>query len=431
MVYMENITPLKYCLYARKSSESEERQMLSIDSQIKEMMTLAEQVGFTVAEVRQESHSAKASGLRPIFNELTADIRSGKFNAILTWAPDRISRNAGDLGVIVDLMDQGLLKEIRTPSQAFVNSPNDKFLLMILCSQAKLENDNRAKNILRGMKNKCEMGWRPCMAPLGYLNERYAPRGTKTVFLDPVRAPIVREMFEKVAYEGITGRELLRWLNRERGLKTRKDKPLTLSMLYKTLENPFYCGEFEYPIKSGKIYKGGHEPIITRELFLKCREKMLVGPKIPYGSKDFAFTRALKCGHCGHGMTASQRIKAYKNGNNQSFTYYHCTKNGEDPCRSKYIREDRLVAQLCALVETLPLNEGRLRLKVSGELKRMAQLNAAISGGSPILTPELEKKALRNYVGYVLQSGTKEERREILNLIEGRLVVEDGVLRIE
>ncbi|CAN5128726.1 hypothetical protein BH11PAT4_BH11PAT4_1090 [soil metagenome] len=425
------IQELKYCLYARKSSESEERQMLSIDSQINEMMALAEQQGFMVGEVRQESHSAKASGLRPVFNQLTTDIRSGKFNAILTWAPDRLSRNAGDLGSLVDLIDQGLLKEIKTPTQAFTNTPNDKFLLMILCSQAKLENDNRAKNILRGMKNKCEMGWRPCMAPLGYLNQRYAPRGSKTVLVDPVRAPIIREMFEKVAYEGITGRALLRWVSRERSLKTRKEKPLTLSMLYKILENPFYHGEFEYPVKSGKLYRGGHEPLITRELFLKCRERMVTGPKMPYGTKDFAFSRALKCGHCGHGLTASERIKPYKNGTVQTFVYYHCTNRRENPCKSKYLREDRLIEQLAAAVDILPINEGELKLKVSGELKRMAQLNAAISGEAAFITPELERKALRNYVRYVLQSGTKDERRGILNLIEGKLIVEDGALRIE
>ena len=104
----------KYCLYARKSSESEERQVLSIDSQIKEMLQLAEREGLNVIEMRRESHSAKSTGERPVYNELLADIRKGKFTGILTWAPDRLSRNAGDLGAIVDLMDQGLLREIRT-----------------------------------------------------------------------------------------------------------------------------------------------------------------------------------------------------------------------------------------------------------------------------------------------------------------------------
>jgi len=134
------IVPTSYCLYARKSTEQDERQALSIDSQIKEMMDLANRDGLNVTEVRRESHSAKDSGQRPVFNSIIADIRSGKFNSILTWAPDRCSRNAGDLGVLVDLMDQGFLKEIRTHGQRFSNNPNEKFLLMILCSQAKLEN---------------------------------------------------------------------------------------------------------------------------------------------------------------------------------------------------------------------------------------------------------------------------------------------------
>lgn len=130
---------VEYCLYARKSSEDDERQALSIDSQIKEMIRQAEAQGLKVTEIRKESHSAKYSGQRPVFEQLIQDVRSGLFSGILSWAPDRLSRNAGDLGSVVDLMDQGKLLEIRTHGQVFTNSPNDKFLLMILCSQAKLE----------------------------------------------------------------------------------------------------------------------------------------------------------------------------------------------------------------------------------------------------------------------------------------------------
>ena len=123
---------IKYCLYARKSSESAERQVLSIDSQTKEMLQIAERDGLNVVEIKRESHSAKATGERPIFNELLRDVREQKFNGILTWAPDRLSRNAGDLGAVVDLIDQGLLTEIRTHGQTFSNTPNEKYLLMIL-----------------------------------------------------------------------------------------------------------------------------------------------------------------------------------------------------------------------------------------------------------------------------------------------------------
>lgn len=105
---------LKYCLYARKSTESDERQALSIDSQVKEMLQIAERENLDVVDIRRESKSAKDSDNRPIFKELLSDIGQEKFNAILTWAPDRLSRNAGDLGSLVDLMDARKLVSIRT-----------------------------------------------------------------------------------------------------------------------------------------------------------------------------------------------------------------------------------------------------------------------------------------------------------------------------
>src|SRR3989338_10788182 len=137
---MEKIQPkveaLRYCLYARKSTEAEDKQALSIESQVKEMQVLAEREHLHVVEIKRESHSSKEVGQRPVYNQMLEELRSQKFNAILTWAPDRLSRNAGDLGSVVDLMDQKFLIEIRTYGQRFTNNPNEKFLLMILGSQA-------------------------------------------------------------------------------------------------------------------------------------------------------------------------------------------------------------------------------------------------------------------------------------------------------
>lgn len=79
--------------------------MLSIDSQIKEMEKMAVAENLEIVVRKQESHSAKEAGQRPVFNEIVEELRAGKYSGILTWAPDRIARNAGDLGRIVDLMD--------------------------------------------------------------------------------------------------------------------------------------------------------------------------------------------------------------------------------------------------------------------------------------------------------------------------------------
>lgn len=226
--------PIRYCLYARKSSEQDERQALSIQSQTDEMLAMAKREDLEVAEIRQESHSAKVAGQRPVFMSIVNDIGNGVFQGLLTWAPDRLSRSAGDLGLLVDLMDGGKLQEIRTFGQTFRNIPSEKFLLMILGSQAKLENDQRGINVKRGLKAKALKGWRPGIAPLGYLNEYKGNKGEQKVFLDPERAPTIREAFRKVAKEGYSGRQLHVWLDKI-GFRTRQGKRIAYSALYRLL----------------------------------------------------------------------------------------------------------------------------------------------------------------------------------------------------
>lgn len=283
---METNLQIRYCLYARKSSEQDERQAMSIDSQIKEMSDLAEHENINIVKIKQESHSAKQSLKRPVFNEILKDISDNKYDGILTWAPDRLSRNAGDLGALVDLMDTGKLKKIRTFGQSFSNNPNEKFLLMILCSQAKLENDNRGINVKRGIRASCERGFRPCMPPLGYFTRASSGKG-RDVIIDEERAPYIKQIFE-MSSSNKSGRHIRQWLIAN-GAKTRTGKIIPLSAIYKILKNTFYYGEFEYPKNSGHWYKGNHTPLITKELFDKVQEALVAPQKAKWGSKDFPF----------------------------------------------------------------------------------------------------------------------------------------------
>ena len=211
IVYTEEI--VKYVLYARKSTESDELQAMSIDSQIKEMLQLAEREKLNIVEIKRESHSAKASGQRPVFLEILNDLRSGKYTGILTWAPDRLSRNAGDLGSLVDLMDQKKLVHIQTFTQKFTNDPSQKFLLMILCSQAKLENDNKSINVKRGLRAKVELGLWPAMPPTGYISSSDRKQAG-VVIPDPERCNAIREMFEHIGYNNWSGFKAYNWLDK-------------------------------------------------------------------------------------------------------------------------------------------------------------------------------------------------------------------------
>lgn len=414
---------VKYCLYARKSSESEERQVLSIDSQIKEMLQLAEREGLEIVTMKRESHSAKETGQRPVFNEIVEEIRDGKYNGILTWVPDRISRNAGDLGRIVDLMDAGKLHMIRTFGQTFGNNPNEKFLLMILGSQAKLENDNRGINVKRGLRTRVEMGLWPGMAPLGYLNQKLMDKKCR-IAIDHERAPVVKQMFEKVAYEQWSGRKVYNWLRFYLNFHTRGNRPLTLSGVYRMLQMPIYYGPFEYPKKSGQWYQGVHEPILTEELFKKVHEQ-LKRDKIVRENREFAFTKLFTCGMCGSGITAQEKYRDLKDGTNAKYIYYSCSKARDRNCKNKYIREEELVEELFKVIDQVSINELGMRMKLEEEIKRFNRLQRLATKGKPKMQIDEDDIATREYAKYVLREGTPLEKRELMGHLRSRLVLND------
>ena len=421
------VQKIKYVLYARKSTESEERQVLSIDSQVKEMLELAERDGLEVVEIRRESHSAKESGQRPVYKEILEDVRRGRFNGILTWAPDRLSRNAGDLGSIVDLMDQQLLLEIRTYGQHFKNSPNEKFLLMILCSQAKLENDNKSINVKRGLRTRVEMGLWPGPAPTGYMKEKRTDRKCETL-LDPERAPIIKKMFEKVAYEHWSGRKIYNWLKFDLNLRTAAGKKhLSLGNIYKILDNTFYYGVFEYPRKSGNWYTGKHEPIVTKELF-DLVQSQVKSNVLRIENKEFAFTKMMFCGLCGSGISADEKFKKLKNGGVARYVYYGCTKARGVDCKCGYTEEKEVIKQFNELIEKINLNEIEVKEKIKADVEKFSKLQKFLLGTKEkIDIPNID---VRGYAKYVLKEGSDIEKRELLSCLKSKILLNNKIISL-
>ena len=417
---------VRYILYARKSTESDEKQALSIESQVKEMLSIADRDGLEVVDIRRESHSAKESGQRPVFKELLEDVRRGRYTGILTWAPDRLSRNAGDLGSVVDLMDENKLIEIRTYGQHFKNSPNEKFLLMILCSQAKLENDNKSINVKRGLRTRCEMGLRPGPAVFGYLNEKHADKKCQ-VIIDPERSHIVKQMFEKVAYERCSGRKIFHWLKFELNLKTRNgNKGLTLGNIYLLLQNPFYYGIFEYPTKSGNFYTGKHEPLITKDLYDQVQAQVKSQIFKTQEPKEFAFTKMMTCGLCESGICADEKFKKLKNGGVNRHVYYGCTKARDRFCVCGYISEEDLIEQFQKLLDRISISEIGMKDKIKGEIDRIRRFQQSVLGiKQEILIKDVD---IRDYAKFILKDGSIEEKRELLTCFKSKITLKNKVV---
>ena len=417
--------PLKYCLYARKSMESDERQALSIESQLKEMKRLAANEGLDIVSVKRESHSARSAGNREIFREMLGGIRGGAYNAILTWAPDRLSRNAGDLGDVVDLMDQKLLLEIRTFNQTFTNSPNEKFLLMILGSQAKLENDAKGVNVSRGLRTAVEHGYWPGVAPIGYLN-LYRTDKPGHLKLDARRAPLIKQMFEKVANDLWSVRKVFAWLKDEAGFRTRGGKVWGLSGVYRALQNPFYYGRFEYPKGTGRWHKGAHKPIISKAIFDAVQERIDNDRPKPK-KKEFAFTRLIHCGLCGSGVGANENFRPLKKGGVTRHVYYGCTRGRDRFCKARYIKEENLISEFVRIIDDLDISEIGMREKLEEEVGRFNAFQKIVFGENPALTPP-PTIDIKTYAKYLLEHGSISEQREIMSLLKNKLVYKDQKL---
>ncbi len=337
-------------LYARKSTESEDRQILSIESQINELKAVALKQGLKIVEIFSEAKSAKAPG-RPIFNKMMKKVfETGGVN-VLCWKLDRLARNPVDGGSLIWAVEQKKLARIFTPSRDFKNSGDDKFWMQLEFGIAKKYVDDLSDNVKRGLRAKLEKGILPGKAPVGYLNDRE----TRTIKKDPNRFHLVRRLWDSVLSGNYNIRSLLEAADKDWGLTTPQFKriggrPLILSALYKILNNPFYYGAIR---SKNEIYPGSHEPMISKQEYDRVQE-LLGRPSSKPKLKRFAFTGMIRCGECGGMITAEDTINRY----GYRYTYYHCTrrKGGiSNTCRQKFLEVEDLENQALSFLEKLQI----------------------------------------------------------------------------
>jgi DNA invertase Pin-like site-specific DNA recombinase len=339
---------MRYFIYCRKSSEAEDRQVMSIESQLSTLRrTFGQNEAVDTIEVIEEAFSAKAPG-RPLFNAMLTRVERGEADGIVAWAPDRLARNSIDGGRIVYLLDRGVIKDLKFATYTFENNSQGKFMLQIMFGQSKYYSDALSENVKRGNSTKLEKGWRPNQGPLGYLNDK----ASKTIVKDPDRFLFIRRMFELALSGSYSVRRICDVAREEWGFRTplRKrtgGKPVALSGIYKILSNPFYAGMVVW---GGKIYPGAHEPVVSIDEFNRLQALFRTPDKPKPKVREFAFTGVIHCGECGLLITAEQKTNRY----GRQYIYYHCTKRRADyQCRQPSIRVEKLTEQIESFLATL------------------------------------------------------------------------------
>jgi len=353
---------MKYFIYARKSTDDEDRQILSIEAQLAELRQYAKRENVAVIKEFVEAKTAKKPG-RPIFNDMLRQIERGKADGILAWHPDRLARNSVDGGRIIYLVDQRIIKDLRFPTYRFDDNAQGKFMLSIAFGQSKYYIDALSENIRRGIRLKLSKGIWPQWAPLGYLNDRK----TRTIIKDKGKAPFIKRIFELYATGRYSLNDIRNKLN-ALGLTGRHGKLLSISQYQKVLKNPLYYGMFRF---NAETYEGTHEPIITKKLFDKCQQVMARRGRPKKTQRYFTLRGLMRCGECGRMITAEIQ---------KGYTYYRCTKR-LTKCSQPYVRQERLAKQIKSILQKVSLCDDWAK-RIINELEK--DKNAEAQSSRPV-----------------------------------------------
>ena len=334
---MEKLT-MRYFLYARKSTDEPDRQILSIEAQLTELRDYAKKNGLAIAREFIESKTAKEPG-REIFNEMVVGLEQGVAHGIIAWHPDRLARNSIDGGRLIYLVDTGKVLELKFPTFWFDPTPQGKFMLSIAFGQSKYYVDNLSENVKRGIRQKLRNGIWPSWAPMGYVNDL----ATHTIHIDKDRGPLIRKAFELYSTGRYPITEIRDRIN-SAGLTGRKfNKPLSVSNCHYMLRNPIYYGVMRY---HGEVYEAKHKPLISKALFDKCQEVLNSKCKSHTKTlKPYVYRGAFRCAACGCFITTETQ---------KGHNYVHCTKR-KGPCDEPFVREEEIDRQVREILKGVSL----------------------------------------------------------------------------
>ncbi len=386
---------IEYFLYARKSSESDDRQVQSIDDQIDRLKEYASRVGIKIKKVFIEAKSAKLPGNRPVFAEMMEGIKAGKAQGILCWQINRLSRNPVDGGMISWMLQQGIIKSIQTTEREY--KPEDNTLLLsVETGMANQFIIDLKKNVRRGMDGKAQRGEYPTKPPLGYKNDRL----NKTIVSDEERLPMIKKMWDMLLSGNYRPPMIVKIVNEEWGFRTPRtpkggDKEISKSTIYKLFNNIFYAGVFEW---HGEILQGNHRAIITLDEYDKAQRILGKKGKPRFSKHEHAYTGEIQCEECGCLHTASLKSKVLSNGESKSYGYYYCTR------RKKNLN--------CS--QTGKLTTQELENQIDAELKK-CQIHPRF------LQWALDYLQERKEVDFENKSTIREQQEATYNKIQGEL----------
>jgi site-specific DNA recombinase len=252
-----DFTQFKYGAYARKSSESEDKQMQSIERQIEDILNIQKKEHLSLmCKPFEESQSAHTLG-RIYFNELVRMTDSGEIDAWICWHPNRLSRNPVDAGMIIHLMDQGKLDHIRTPGRIYYNTSSDKMMLQFEFLMSKKDSDDKSEAVRSGLRQRYQKGLPNGKATLGFFNDKTKEKGDRGWLVDQENFGKIELTLRRFLKGNDSVSSIYEYAINDLKLTTPQTKKqggnlVQRSHIYNVLTNPIYAGFFYSKNEDGK-----------------------------------------------------------------------------------------------------------------------------------------------------------------------------------
>lgn len=344
--------PLRYVIYLRKSSEGEDAQAQSIPDQLTACQQMVLRDGLLViGKPIEESASAWISNNRPKFNQMLKEISDGKYDGIISYHPDRLSRNMLESGMVMDMLDSVIIKDLKFPTLHFSNDSSGKLLLNILFAMAKNYTDNQSELIQRGIDSNLEKGKSSGVYKWGYIRDEV------TGYYEPDQDifPHIKHGWD-MRVSGKTLDEVVDYWklrNVHRMTKiTRKNKKvrkiaLSSKQMASTLfHDPFYFGIL---VQAGqevdlRTVVPGFQPMVDENIYNIVQDEGQKRAKFRLSSAKkrttfYPLRGMVRCGVCGGPMY----VGPYKSGGGNRYLGYRCDnklcERDTKTVRAKYIFE--------------------------------------------------------------------------------------------
>lgn len=332
----------RFVIYLRKSTDDEAKQVRSLDDQRTECLYVANEVlkiHVREDDILEESASAKISGNRPIFDDMIEGFKTGKYHGLISWSPDRLSRNMKEAGEIIEMIDQEQIQDLHFKTYQFENSPNGKMLLGILFATSKQYSDKLSVDISRGITGNAREGKYQGAVKKGY----YVDNGTGYFIPDGYNWDLLREAVNMRLYQGKTNIEIAQFLKASHfGVRKDQDEPYTVLKVDKNMVGDMFSDTFYFGLyKYGKNYANlvelyGFLPLMTADEYIALNQKMAATFDTEYAGKSTQTKRLeygllrdkVICDYCDSVMQFQhQEVKRGKNKGKYVISFYCRNKN--------------------------------------------------------------------------------------------------------